>query len=120
VEVRTDASTPVVRIWRGRVPAGLASSYLRLMGEVAVPDYRSTPGNRAAFTLHRQEGPLIVVMMVTIWDSIDAIAAFAGPDIEQAKYYPFDSEYLVELEPTVQHYTLANGAGLLAFDDNST
>lgn len=26
--------------------------------------------------------------------------------ISRAKYYPFDSEFLLELEPTVTHYTV--------------
>jgi hypothetical protein len=40
---------------------------------------------------------------VTKWDSYDSIRKFAGDDIEKAKYYPDDSKYLLEFEPTVQH-----------------
>jgi hypothetical protein len=39
-----------------------------------------------------------------LWDSLDAIRAFAGPDVERAKYYPEDEAFLLELEPTVMHY----------------
>jgi len=43
------------------------------------------------------------------WDSLQSIAAFAGDDIDRARYYPEDSRYLVELEPTVTHYCVVSG-----------
>lgn len=33
-----------------------------------------------------------------------AIRAFAGEDAEKARYYPEDTDFLLELEPTVTHY----------------
>jgi hypothetical protein len=44
------------------------------------------------------------LLLLTLWDSLDAIRAFAGPDMERAKYYPEDEAFLLELEPTVTHY----------------
>jgi len=41
---------------------------------------------------------------VTMWESMDAVRAFAGDDPERAVYYPEDDEYLLEREPTVSHY----------------
>jgi hypothetical protein len=35
---------------------------------------------------------------------VAAIRAFAGPDVERAKYDPEDREFLLELEPRVVHY----------------
>jgi hypothetical protein len=49
-------------------------------------------------------------MTLTHWDSIDAIARFAGEhDPLTAKYYPEDVRYLLEFEPFVEHYMLAVG-----------
>lgn len=42
--------------------------------------------------------------MVTFWESEAAIRAFAGDDISVAKYYDFDKDFLVELEPCSVHY----------------
>jgi hypothetical protein len=39
-----------------------------------------------------------------LWDSIEAIKKFAGPNIEKAVYYPEDVKYLLELEPHVKHF----------------
>ena len=43
-------------------------------------------------------------LLVTLWESWEAIRAFAGDDPERARYYPEDAEYLLELEPRVTHY----------------
>jgi hypothetical protein len=45
------------------------------------------------------------------WDGWDSIRGFAGDDIEAAKYYPEDEEYLIDQEEIVRHYVVA--AGLL-------
>ena len=41
---------------------------------------------------------------MTLWDSWESIRAFAGDDVERARYYPEDTRYLLELEPTVTHF----------------
>jgi hypothetical protein len=74
------------------------------MRTVAIPDYQSVPGNCGAWCLHRDEGDVTHVQMLTFWDDIEAIKRFAGDDYTRAKYYDFDSEFLVEMEPHVWHY----------------
>jgi hypothetical protein len=37
--------------------------------------------------------------MITFWESEEAIRIFAGDDINVAKYYDFDKDFLLELEP---------------------
>jgi hypothetical protein len=48
-------------------------------------------------------------LLLTLWDSRDAIRAFAGDDMDCARYYPEDAAFLLELEPTVTHYEVAGG-----------
>ena len=43
-------------------------------------------------------------LLISLWESYDAIRAFAGEDIERAVYYSKDKEFLLELEPKVTHY----------------
>ena len=94
----------IARRWHGRVSAAKAEDYLTLMREVALPDYRSTQGNRGAWCLHRAEGDIVHVEMFTLWEDAAAIRRFAGDDVKVAKYYDFDSGFLVELEPEVVHF----------------
>jgi heme-degrading monooxygenase HmoA len=46
-------------------------------------------------------------LLISYWDSYEAIRAFAGDDLERAVYYPRDQEFLLELEPKVTHYEVA-------------
>jgi len=41
----------IARVWQGMVPMSKSSEYLRLMRTVAIPEYKSVPGNRGAFAL---------------------------------------------------------------------
>lgn len=99
----------IARHWHGRVPEAKSADYLRLMVEVALPDYRATPGNLSARCLFRREGGIVHVEMLTLWEDGAAIARFAGEDIGQAKYYDFDRDYLIDLEPGVTHYEAISG-----------
>ena len=99
----------IARHWHGRVPAALAADYFKLMTEVALPDYRATEGNLRAWFLHRAEGDIVHVEMLTLWRDELAIRRFAGENPTLAKYYDFDPDFLLELETTVRHYEVIEG-----------
>jgi heme-degrading monooxygenase HmoA len=94
----------ITRIWHGRTAAAQSDEYLDLMRRVAIPDYRSTPGNKGAYALRRIEGDTAHFLMITFWESEDAVRAFAGDNINIAKYYDFDKSFLLEMEPNSTHY----------------
>ena len=97
----------IARRWHGRVPGAKAEDYLRLMVDVGLADYRSTEGNRGAWCLHRRDGDIVHVEMFTFWEDEDAIRRFACDDLTKAKYYDFDPDYLLELEPEVTHFQVS-------------
>lgn len=94
----------IARTWHGRVRATDADAYHAYLLSTGVADLRATPGNRGVYVLRRIEGEEAHFVLMSLWDSRDAIRAFAGEDIERARYYPEDATYLLELEPTVTHY----------------
>jgi len=94
----------ITRIWHGATPVAKSDEYLRLMRTIAIPDYRATPGNKGAYALRRIEGDTAHFLMLTFWESEEAIRAFAGSDIRKAKYYDFDRNFLLEMEPSSSHY----------------
>ena len=61
-------------------------------------------GSRGVQVLRRIEGDKAHFLLVTLWDSMDAIKSFAGDNPEKAKYYPEDKDYLLEFEEYVTHY----------------
>jgi len=96
----------IARIWHGVVPSNKSDEYVEYLNQTGVPDLRATPGNREVKVHRRKEGDRVHFLLISYWDSLESIAAFAGPDIEIARYYPRDSEFLLEMEPKVQHYEL--------------
>lgn len=94
----------IARTWHGVVPAAKAEAYHEYLLRTGVADYRGTEGNRGVYVLRRREREHVHFLLLTLWDSYDAIRAFAGDEISAARYYPEDQDYLVELEPCVTHY----------------
>ncbi|HLU10228.1 MAG TPA: antibiotic biosynthesis monooxygenase [Oceanobacillus sp.] len=100
----------IARIWHGRTDTAKADAYLDILQRTGIPDYKATPGNLGAYILRREEGDVTHFITFTFWESMDAIKAFAGEDVEMAKYYPEDQDYLLEFEPTVTHYEVYQAA----------
>lgn len=94
----------IARVWYGVTPSSKADQYLEYLNKTGIPDYRATEGNQGVYVLRRIEANRAHFLLLTLWDSLDAIKRFAGPDFEKARYYPEDDEYLLEREPTVDHY----------------
>jgi heme-degrading monooxygenase HmoA len=97
----------IARIWHGVTPAAKADAYLDFLNRTGVLDYRATEGNLGVYVLRRIEGEQAHFLTLTFWESRQAIERFAGADIEKARYYPEDKEFLLEFEPTFQHYEVA-------------
>ena len=96
----------ICRIWHGRTPRETADAYATFLQQRAIPDYRSIEGNIDVEILRREEGAITHFLTVTHWPSEQAIERFAGKDFLKAKYYPEDSDFLLEFEPEVQHFTI--------------
>ena len=94
----------IVRMWHGKVLTSKAKAYREFMVARAIPDYQSVAGNLSVHILERTEGDVTHFITLTFWKDLDSIRAFAGEDVEKAKYYPEDEDFLLEFEPHVVHY----------------
>ena len=97
-------------MWHGRVPAIKAQAYREFLNERAIPDYRSVPGNVSVHILERNEDDITHFITMTFWENMSVIRGFAGEDVERAKYYPEDKDFLIEFEPTVVHYEVVGSS----------
>ena len=94
----------IARIWHGSTNEVDADDYLEYLNNTGIPDYLATEGNHGAYVLRRIQGDTAHFLLVSLWESLEVIKAFAGEDTEKARYYPKDERFLLELEPTVTHY----------------
>ena len=111
----------ICRMWHGITPRSKADAYAAFLEHRAIPDYRSVAGNLSVAVLRRDEPEVTHFMTVTHWASEESIRAFAGDDLLKAKYYPEDRDFLMEFEPTVQHFVVAafaDATGLQTLGDS--
>lgn len=100
----------ILREWRGVIRKADRDVYVDYIKGTGLDDYRATPGNRgAAIAVRDLDSERTEVITLSWWDSLDSIRAFAGDDIELARYYPMDDQYLLERPRTVQHYECFGG-----------
>lgn len=97
----------IARIWRGVVRAEDGDRYLEYLRQTGIPEYRATEGNRGLSVLRREHDGRTEFVLVSLWESMDAIRRFAGPEPERVVYYPEDDRFLLEKTETVEHYHVA-------------
>ena len=85
----------IARTWTGAVHTTDADKYADYIRETGFAEYGETPGNRGAWLLRRDDGEETEFVTLSLWESLDAIVAFAGDDIEAAVLYPEDAGYLL-------------------------
>jgi len=97
----------IARTWAGATRAADADAYLEYLHATGFAEYRATPGNRGVLALRRMTGDRAEFLLVTLWDSEEAVRRFAGEDIGRAVFYPEDERFLVARDEHVDHYQVA-------------
>lgn len=96
----------ILRTWRGSTRLEDGDRYLAYLEETGVKEYKATPGNRGVFVVRREREGRAEFLLLTLWDSMEAVERFAGSSPERAVFYPDDEEFLVEKDQHVDHYEI--------------
>lgn len=94
----------IARIWKGRTLTAKAAEYEAYLLANGITKIRATPGNQGVRVLSRADGDKTEFVVISFWESLDAVKRFAGEDYQKAVILPKDREYLIEVEPNVVHY----------------
>jgi heme-degrading monooxygenase HmoA len=97
----------IARIWRGETEPSQADRYLDHLRERTFPGLKEIPGHRLAYALRRANGARVEFLVITLWDSLDAIRAFAGSDAEVAVVPPEARVLLTSHDPRAVHWEVA-------------
>ena len=97
----------IARIWWGRTRAEDYDAYLAYLEESGVATLKQTPGNRGVMVLRRLDGDEAEFGVVSFWDSGEDVVAFAGEDVDTARYFPDDERFLLEFTPRLKHFEVA-------------
>jgi heme-degrading monooxygenase HmoA len=92
------------RQWVGETLASDADRYGKYLEETGVEEIRATKGNQGVWLMRRVHEGRAEFVVISLWDTLESIKAFAGPEYERAVYYPEDEKFLLKLDPLVRHY----------------
>ena len=94
----------VIRAWRGYAAAANAQAYPKHLLQAVRPKLEQLRGFRGLYLLRRRDLDEIEYLVLTVWDSMDAVHEFAGEQPEQAVVEPEARAALVRFDPMVHHY----------------
>jgi heme-degrading monooxygenase HmoA len=94
----------IIREWRGRASEPRADAYSNHFREAVVPELRNVPGFLGAHLSRRRVGERVEFLVLTRWQSMDAIRAFAGVTVDRAVVEPGAVAALDDFDASVQHY----------------
>jgi heme-degrading monooxygenase HmoA len=98
----------IARRWRGRVRSADSDAYLAYMEQTGFAELRATPGNQGVIVFRSQPtGEGVDIEVTSLWDRLESIRAFAGDDLEAARFYPEDDRYLIRREMRCSHEDVA-------------
>jgi heme-degrading monooxygenase HmoA len=99
----------IARIWRGTANGSAnADAYEHHVTKTVLPSLAVIPGHRGARVLRRPQAHGIEFLVITFWDSMDAIREFAGEHAESAVVEPEARAVLVEFDDFVRHYEITH------------
>ncbi len=98
------------REWKTRCPESKREGFIQYLHETGVKETSATPGFKGVQILVRGFEQAVEVTLISYWDSLESIKAFAGEDISVAKLYPEDCQYELEPDNFVRHYEVIENA----------
>src|SRR5262245_38951581 len=97
----------VSRHWKGTAKPGQAEAYVHHLRTETFPRLAQVPGFIRASILKRAVEAGTEFQIVTVWESLEAIQAFAGSSINDAVVPPLVQGLMVSHETKVAHYEIA-------------
>jgi antibiotic biosynthesis monooxygenase (ABM) superfamily enzyme len=94
----------IARIWKGWTKPHHADEYEKLLRTVVYPGLRLIAGYKGGYILRQDGTDEVEFVTVNLFDSIEAVTAFAGPDYETPVFEPEARLLLSRVEPIAQHY----------------
>jgi heme-degrading monooxygenase HmoA len=97
----------ISRHWKGITKPGLADRYIAHLTRETFPGLAAIPGYRSASILSREVREGTEFQVVTLWDSMDAVRAFAGETADVAVVPAVVQEMMADYDRRVVHYDVA-------------
>jgi heme-degrading monooxygenase HmoA len=94
----------IARVWKGWTAPGNADAYEALLRERVLPGLQDIHGYRGGYILRQDGREETEFVVVNLFDSLEAVRAFAGPDYTVPVFEPEARQLLSKVEPIARHY----------------
>ena len=98
----------IARLWRGKSTTAKADAYYRHFTAVVAPGLKDIAGHQGAYLLRREDHGQVEFLAVTLWDFVETIKKFAGPNPETAIVEPEGRAALTEIDEFAKHYDVVH------------
>jgi heme-degrading monooxygenase HmoA len=95
----------IIRVWRGQTTQENGATYARHVSTRVLPSLQGIAGHRGAYVLRRDAGGRTEFLVLTLWESLEAVREFAGEEVERAVVEQARA-VLEEFDSIVRHYEL--------------
>jgi uncharacterized protein len=102
----------VARHWSARTTEAQLAKYLEHFSKGVLPELRRINGFLGATVSVRHTASDAEILVETAWNSMEAIRAFAGRDLEAAVVAPQAATLLTDFDRRVRHYEVALSASV--------
>lgn len=96
----------IARLWSARCEAAAAPAYATHLRDAVLPAMRHLHGYRGATLLEGRADADVHLTVITWWDSLDDVRAFAGDDVSRAVVAEEARRLLTQFDESVQHCTV--------------
>lgn len=96
----------IARHWRGWTTRDNGDSYEKLLKGKILPMLNNIPGYKGGYVLRRNVTDEVEFIVINLFDSIEAVQVFAGPDYCVATFEPEARRLLAKVEPLAHHYEI--------------
>jgi uncharacterized protein YciI/heme-degrading monooxygenase HmoA len=94
----------ILRMWRARATVEKSSDYIEHATKKVFPSLSAIEGHRGAYLLRRAVDGAIELVVLTLWESMDAVRKFAGVKPEKAVVEPEARTALTAFDESVTHF----------------
>jgi heme-degrading monooxygenase HmoA len=96
----------IVRSWRAITAPDNAESFQETFSQSVLPDLERKEGYRGAYLLRLDRDDETEFVVLSLWDSLDAIHRFAGTAVLTAVVSPAMAAIMSSFDTTVTHHTI--------------
>jgi heme-degrading monooxygenase HmoA len=97
----------IARIWSAQATPDCSPAYAEHLRNQVLPALQNIDGYQAAMLLERPAADAVEIIVITFWQSLDAIRGFAGADLERAVVEEEVAAMLSQFDRRVKHYEVA-------------